>query len=349
MNSHFHILFALRSDYRDNPGGDTIQMETWCSSLRKCGYQITLSCDCKDESVWEQCNLVFIWHLERIHESFPWWKHAKERNIPIVLVPTYWHFGKRFYGYSLWMQLELFIRSLFCDLSIFFHSWSHCRKDMMMKSNLLIVNSIAERDLLIKEGANAARISVIPNVITLDSLTEQPLIWEKRTRVVCVGHFCPRKNQLALIKALKGYPAIRITFIGGARPMHKHYMNQCMKAAAGQHEFLGKISHAETLKIIKLCKYAISASLAETPGIANLEAAVAGCGLILPALAPIQEYFYGCSVHYIEPRNIDPAALERMLSVPPDSALQQRIKEKYTEVVLPEFWAKQNLEQISSK
>lgn len=129
--------------------------------------------------------------------------------------------------------------------------------------------------------------------------------------------------------------------------MHKRYMNQCINAAAGQHEFLGKLSHEEALQVIKTSKYAVSTSLAETPGIANLEAAIVGCGLILPALAPIQEYFYGCPVHYIEPRNIDPKALERMLSVPPDPALRQRMREKYTEDVLPEFWARQDFARIS--
>lgn len=346
MNKKLHILFALRPDYKENPGGDTIQMETWCSSLQKCGYSITLSCDCGDESILKQCDIIFIWHLERVHESFPWWKRAASKNIPVVLVPTCWHAEKRFFGYSLFKQAELLIRSFFCKPSMLFYSWSHCKKIMLTKSALLIVNSNAERNLLIQEGAKAASLAVVPNVVTQASIAIEPLKWEDRTRVACIGHFCPRKNQLALINALKGL-SIRITFVGGARPMHKRYMNQCINAAAGQHEFLGKLSHEETLQVIKTCKYAVSTSLAETPGIANLEAAIVGCGLILPALAPIQEYFYGCPVHYIEPRNIDPKALERMLSVPPDPVLRQRMREKYTEDVLPEFWARQDLARIS--
>ena len=334
MNKKLHILFALRPDYKENPGGDTIQMETWCSSLQKCGYTITLSCDCGDESVLKQCDIIFIWHLERVHESFPWWKRATSKNIPVVLVPTCWHGEKRFFGYSLLKQAELLIRSFFCK-SILFYSWSHCRKIMLTKSALLIVNSNAERNLLIQEGAKSASLTVIPNVVTQASIAIEPLKWEDRTRVACIGHFCPRKNQLALINALKG-SSIRITFVGGARPMHKRYMNQCINAAAGQHEFLGKLSHEETLQVIKTCKYAVSTSLAETPGIANLEAAIVGCGLILPVLAPIQEYFYGCPVHYIEPCNIDP-----------DPVLRQRMREKYTEDVLPEFWARQDLARIS--
>ena len=346
MNKKLNILFALRPDYKDNPGGDTIQMETWRSSLQKCGYTVTLSCDCREESVWKQCDIVFIWHLERVHESFPWWKRAASQNVPVVLVPTYWHAGKRFFGYSFFKQMELMIRCFFRNPSMLFYSWSRCRRTMLTKSALLIVNSNSERDLLIQEGAKTDSLAVIPNVVELNSIiTEEPLKWEERSRIICVGHFCPRKNQLALIKSLKNHP-IRITFIGGARPMHKRYMDRCIKAAAGKHEFAGKLSHDETLQIIKNSRYAISASLAETPGIANLEAAIAGCGLILPALAPIQEYFYGCPVHYIDPRKIDPAALERMLSVPPAPALQQRVKEKYTEAVLPGLWEKLNLENL---
>ena len=345
MNKQLHILFALRPDYVDNPGGDTIQMEVWRSSLQRCGYEITLSGNCRDESAWEKCDLIFIWHLERIHESFPWWERAKSRNIPVVLVPTYWHAGKRFCGFAFWKQMELVVRSFFCKSPMLFYSWSRCRNAMLTESALLIVNSNAERDLLIQEGARPDSLAVIPNVVTRNSIEEEPLKWEERTRIVCIGHFCPRKNQLALIRALKKHP-VRITFVGGERPMHKRYMNRCIRAAAGQHEFLGKLSHSETLQIIKSSRYAISVSLAETPGIANLEAAAAGCGLILPDLAPIQEYFYGCPVHYIKPDSIDPSVLERIIDTPPHPLLLRRMKERYTESFLPDLWKKMSLENL---
>lgn len=343
-----NILFALRQDCQKNPGGDSIQMEAWRASLSQAGYQVTLSGDPDDGSVWKDCDLVFIWHLERVHESYPWWRRAKKENIPVVLVPTYWHAGRRFPGYSLLKQAELYIRRILSGRFFgrdLFCSWRRCRRRMLTESALLIANSAAEQDLLISEGAAAERTVVVPNVITEEHFTEDLPAWEDRTKIVCVGHFCPRKNQLGLIKALKGRP-VRITFAGGARPMHKRYMERCIKASGGQHEFPGRLSHEETLAVIKESRYVISASLAETPGISNLEAAAAGCGLILPALAPVREYFSGCSVPYVDPCHIDPAIIERAIAVPPDPGLRENIRQKYTSACLPAHWKRLQLENL---
>lgn len=348
MNAPLNILFALRQDYKNNPGGDLVQMDAWRRSLQQAGYKVSVSADMKDEAVWQKCDLVFIWHLERIHDSYLWWKRAKAKGVPIVLVPTYYRTGRRFGGEAVLKQAELLFRAM-QDRSLLKlalgNIWSCCRKEMLINSLLLIANSAAEKELLVSEGGDPGKIAVIPNVISGTVGETAPLPWQERTEIVCIGHFCPRKNQLALIKALKGYP-VCVTFIGGARPMHRRYMQKCIKLSAGQHKFPGRLTHEAALELIRRSKYAVSASLIETPGIANLEAAAAGCGLILPDLAPVKEYFRGCAVNFIDPHSIDGAELVRMLDVPPDPQMLQTVKMKYTEAVLPELWRKLHLEDL---
>lgn len=348
MEIRLNILFALRQDSQTNPGGDFVQMTSWRTALEQAGYAVKLSDAPEDEASWRGCDIVFIWHLERVHDSYCWFKEAKQHNVPVVLVPTYYRCSRRLPGFGLFKQAELIVRSLWKRSTFgkaLFKGWSRCRKEMLSESELLIANSEAERQLLIFEGGDAGKIAVIPNVVAQKYFSLAAVPFEERTQIVCVGHFCPRKNQLALIKALKGLP-LGITFIGGARPMHERYWRRCRKLAGNQHKFTGCLSQDETVEILKKSKYAVSVSSVETPGIANLEAAASGCGLILPDVPPVREYFVGSTVHYIDPEHIDPEQLLRMLQTEPDARLPEMMKAKYSEAVLPGLWKNLQLERL---
>ena len=128
--------------------------------------------------------------------------------------------------------------------------------------------------------------------------------------------------------------------------MHKLYWKRCIKLSKGQHSFLGNLSHSKTLAILKNSECAISVSLSETPGIANLEAAAAGCNMILPALAPIKEYFPEDCIHYIDPCNIDAAMLASMVKESPKPFLSQFIRKEYSENYLLNFWKNVSLENL---
>lgn len=349
---NLNIVFCLRRDWKENPGGDTIQMETWLTVLNSLGNHIKIfTVPVKPEEL-QAAHVVFIWHLERLHESFQPWQIAKQLKLPIILVSTYWHGGKRFIGFGLLKQCELLYRivrdkDISCTCKVLLGLWSRCRKQILTKSSLLIVNSIAERELLISEGAEGNSMIKIPNVIKTNDFRQIKLVpWEQRTLVACVGHFCPRKNQLGLIRALKG-SNISITFVGGFRPMHRRYMNRCMREAGAQHHFLGRLSHIDTLNVLGKSKVSISASLAETPGICNLEAAAAGCVLILPSLTPVKEYFGELSV-YIDPRRINIQTISQAMKQKPSPLIQQNIFDHYTEKNLLHYLKELNIDEVLS-
>ena len=77
----------------------------------------------------------------------------------------------------------------------------------------------------------------------------------------------------------------------------------------------------------RLC---ISTSTSETPGLSNLEAAMMGCNLILPDIAPVKEYF-GDDAIYISPEELDARFLRRAESTCPTEEIRQRILSNYTE------------------
>ncbi len=331
---NLNIIFCLRADFAEKPGGDVIQMQSWIKSLQALGNRVMICSGAVKAAELRGADAVFVWHLERLHESFQPWKVARQLNIPVFLVPTCWDSNPAGMVRSVKEQGKIWARWLYRGQkdtlhSMLFRSWGTCRNALLKHSSLLLVNSEAERRMLLDDGAEEARLEVIPNVIDTE-LVESILVtpWEKREGVICVGHFCPRKNQLGLIRALSGRD-IKITFVGSARPMHKKYFRQCVDEAMGQHEFAGALAHRETLELMAQSRLAICCSFVETPGICNLEAAALGCSLVLPDIAPVREYFREMAT-YIRPDGINADRIIATYRTPPPAELKKSIMSNYT-------------------
>lgn len=345
------VLFCLRRDYLRHPGGDTMQMESYARILRQSGNHVRLHSGSVAPSDLEGNDIVFVWHLERPHDSFQPWHTAIRNGLPVVLLPTCFHANTAGFWRALPEQFKIWYRCLrepsdSASHYMQFRSWRHCRERMLTQSSCLIVNSEAEKTLLLREGANTSRVVVIPNVVDQETLTiQEPAPWNKRQRIICIGHFCPRKNQLGLIRALRGLD-LQITFVGTARPMHQRYLERCRRESAGQHLFTGALSHYDTLKLLAQSRLAISTSFEETPGIANLEAAALGCNLLLPEIVPIREYF-GARSMYLDPSRIDAARIREAVHLPPSPELRTHILSHYTEKNLHRFFQTLEIEEMA--
>ena len=329
------IVFCLRHDFEKHSGGDVVQMRSWEKALLRLGNRVRILSGAVQPADLRDADVVFIWHLDRLHESFQPWNVARQMNRPVVLAPTCWYNRTPGRYRAVVEQLKIWGRWLRFDndpavRSMLFRSWRAGRDLMLRQSSLLLVNSAAEKALLRQDGAEEARLRIIPNIVETAELAGiSRLPWNERDGIVCVGHFCPRKNQLGLIRAVKG-TALKITFVGTARPMHQRYWRRCLADAGGQHEFTGELSHPEVLALLARSRVIICSSFSETPGIGNLEAAALGCSLVLPDLAPIREYFNGSGI-YIDPEKIDPEKIVTAFHTEPSPEMADRILNNYTE------------------
>ncbi len=347
-----NILFCLRRDFAENPGGDTVQMQSWAKALRALGNRVRIHSGAVKDDGLRGVDAIFVWHLERLHESFQPWTAAKRLRIPTILVPTYWRqpSGSGL-GRSLGEQMKLWCRRMYHGRDaalqpMLFRSWLASRTVLLKHSSLLVVNSEAERELLLAEGAAAEKLIIVPNVIETDEIDAISLpALPKRQGAICVGHFCPRKNQLGLIRALHG-TGLKITFIGSARPMHKRYFQQCVKQSGGQHEFIAALPHRETLELTARSRVSICASVSETPGICNLEAAALDCVLVLPDIAPVKEYFGNAAI-YIRPDKIEPQKIIAAMQAEPSSAQRESVRENYTRKNIEAIFAQLQLPEAS--
>jgi len=150
--------------------------------------------------------------------------------------------------------------------------------------------------------------------------------------VLYVGRIEPRKNQLGLLKAMRG-SGVPLVFLGDVVPGCDGYWKACCKAADPSAIFLPRLDHDDPLL---RSAYAACGCLAltgwfETPGLAALEAAMTGTPLVLPRGGSAREYF-GDEARYVAPDNLPGIrrAVLDALETPRSDTVAKRIQDTFT-------------------
>lgn len=122
--------------------------------------------------------------------------------------------------------------------------------------------------------------------------------------IVVPGIFAVRKNQLGLVRALRGtqYPLVFMGGIYGAKP-DRLMQAACRRECGERAVFLGHVSNESQLywATLRYARCACLASDCETPAIAMLEAAYAGARPVITKFGGTREY-YGEFGEYFDPR-----------------------------------------------
>jgi glycosyltransferase involved in cell wall biosynthesis len=186
----------------------------------------------------------------------------------------------------------------------------------LMIPDLLLPASRAEAGRLNRfAGIPLSRMRVVRNVVSVDSGDEQvPADLDEAlgdgSRLLCVGSFHREKNQLTLIRALRGLPD-RVVFIGGCYPDDPGYLHECRAEAGGQHWFFPEQRHSVVLSAMRRVRLYVQPSLRETCGLAALEAAALGCRVAITRRGGAREYF-GDYAWYFDPER--PSDIRRTLA-----------------------------------
>ncbi|UCG56528.1 MAG: glycosyltransferase family 4 protein [Phycisphaerales bacterium] len=337
-------LFWLRPDFRMCPGGDTVQAKYTAQALSELGWKVDICSDPDiDPGVYD---IVHLWHLERCHDTWLYFQKAKKSRRRIFLSPIYWPSNQTPLTGFLNKQRRAVKENLkdvmrlgmtgtkghrrFVLASVR-KGWLACREQLLNCVDLLLPNSASEAEILRQERQDDVPIAVIPNVVDTrmcDAVVKVP--WEERSMILCVGHFCPRKNQLTLIKALKN-TNISVVFVGGFRPARRWYYERCRREAAGQHTFMGSCSSQKVLELMGQARVHVLTSTSETPGLVNLEAGLMGCNLVLPPVAPVVDYF-GDLAHYFSTYQVENIrqAIVDATNTRPAQSLESHIRRTFT-------------------
>lgn len=177
--------------------------------------------------------------------------------------------------------------------------------------DVLLPNSWAEGDNAREHFRLASHVLVkpIPNAIELPSFNIDELSKPKcipfDEYIVCPAAFASRKNQIGLIKAMQDCD-VPIVFMGNPLASARKYWLECKRLATSRMIFIEHQNSTESVywAVLRHSRCACLASDCETPGIALLEAAVAGARPVVTQHGGTPEY-YGFCAEYLDPTSAE--------------------------------------------
>ena len=282
------VVFQARPDFMKNPAGDTVQMVSTGQELQKLGVEVHISSDPNiDLSYYD---VVHIFNITRIKESYLFFLNAQKQQKRIVLSPIYWppnaylkREGASPNALAVWKHLQ------------------PMRARLLGESSLLLPNSQIEMDALQQDFLKMAPYQVIPNGFPDSFIGATPQLFQEqfpnipREFILCAARISARKNQhwLAKISHELGIPLILLGPIND----QKYFENVTS---------FSNVTHIGTLQG-ELLASAYSAALAhalpswfETPGLSSIEAGACGTVVISTDQGSPKEYFQDMAL-YVHP------------------------------------------------
>jgi len=177
---------------------------------------------------------------------------------------------------------------------------------------------------------------VVPNGVDTGFSSSDKNIFVKKYNldnfILTVGRIEPRKNQLNLIKAMKGIDK-DLVIIGEAVTGYEWYYEKCRKIAGKNTRFLGKIDHDSDLlkSAYKAASIFVLPGWFETPGLAALEAGISGSKLVATSGGSTKEYFFDKAL-YINPACVNDIRRKIKMALETEKTLdlQKLIVDNYT-------------------
>lgn len=352
------VLMQSRSNFYTLKGGDTVQLLKTKEQLEKLGVEVDISLEWNPDL--SEYDAVHLSNVTRIQETYLQMKNAKKQNKPVVLSTIFWPMEeferngqvgvRKFLNEHLHIdsieRIKAVVRYIkdpesrnIATRNLFTVGYTKMQKYVVSNADLYLPNAELEMKELEKEFAfETDKYVVVPNAIDLtladNALQEEtPEEYEKyRDAIICVGRIETRKNQLALVKALKDTD-YKLVIVGAVSDNQRAYFEEMMTYIDKNPNFyyLPYIDNADLYKLFKVCKVSTLPSWLDTPGLVSLEAAVMGCNLAVSVRGTTKEYF-GEHASYCEPDDLDSIrkAVDEAFARPKDGELAKIIREKYT-------------------
>jgi len=328
------ILFQSRLDLFDKRGGDTVQILETKASLERLGVIVDIDCSLTAEV--SKYDIVHIFNLDWVCETYPQILNAKKSGKKVVLSPIHHsleeferyenenRFGLMRIGNALipnqplreearnLLKGLLYRRKLKPAISQAFMGIRNQQRKSLELSDMVLVQTTLEASDLVKDfGTKHFKWLKIINGIDANRFSRFERREKKGERniILCAGRIEPRKNQLNLISAFKGIQGIsvRLIFVGSLNKHHPTYVKRFLndvKESKGIIEYVGFVDQDKLCSLYSEAKVFASPSWFETTGLVYLEAAVCGVPSIVASGDRAKEYL-GENALYCDPGSVD--------------------------------------------
>ena len=314
------------------PGGGEIQLAETAKALCERGVDAR---PWRDE--FDRFREIDVLHVfGSLREHLPTVLQARCRGVAVAVSPIAW-----FDAASRWQEPGLWVQRAFrcgryalASTTPWMPTW---RKRLYRAANVLLPNSDAEQQQLAKRyNLPAAKFRVVPNAASLCFANGDAELFSNTVGgpgyVLIPGRIEPRKNQLGVIRALKG-TGLRLVILGDVVPGHEEYAAACREAAGADVSFVSRLQHDDPLLASAYagCGCVALLSWFETPGLVALEAGMSGIPLALTSRGSTREYFGGRATYGnpADPLSIR-AAVKAAMSRDRDDQLANHVRENFT-------------------
>jgi len=310
-------------------GGLWIQVQKTMGYLRSRGFEVTTfeASDTISLRSYDLCHVMGA-NIGTFHSV----RELHRKGMPLVVSPVFFSLHSAgFLRSALAMQgfINRFVHGLWTDYGFI--------ADLCRWARVVVPNTQAEARLL--SGGflvEEEKIIVIPNGVDDRFYLARPNAFRERYGlqgfILNVGYFgMARKNTLRLIRTL-GHIDVPAVIIGQAED--PQYFEHCRREAKGNPRILliDALPHDSELlaSAYASCDVFVLPSLFETPGIAALEAALAGAKIVITKYGGTEEYF-GQWAEYIEPRSDESVAsgLRAALERPKTTDLREHVRKNF--------------------
>ena len=307
------ILFCVRHNFYDSPGGAQIQILKTKEYLEKAGIACDLTIT-PDGIDFDQYDIVHLTDLTWVYDLLVYLKKLKDFKGKKVLSTIYWPFDDyasngapllqkmifKLFGINGFEYAKALAKFIMQKEPIYLEglkqSYIQNQINIVNEVDWLLPNSKMELDALNNRlGLDQENFTVVNNAIdtaVFDNILENNKIEKKNDLITFVARIDPRKNQLRFLEAMKETP-YKIRFIGNAAPNSKKYYETLKEEAEkrGNVEFISHITQEEVFKHMMEAKVNVLTSWIETPGLVSLEAGYAGCNIVITDKGSVRDYF----------------------------------------------------------
>lgn len=301
------ICFATYEGVPLAKGGPYIKIMEMKNELEKLGHSVELF------SMWDSVEKIK--HFDIIHlvgSNFSIYGFARNlhfRGIKFIVEPVFYSNHGKFFLKTASVAGAIgkkFIPGLWIDYAFI--------KDICSWSELVVPNTSAEKEI-ISGSFNIPdyKFKIIPNGVSKRFIDPDPSLFINKYGIkdfiLNVGHIGPaRKNVLRLVKALQkiDHPAVIIGKMlnSGETSEIKSVLHSNKNLI-----FIDELPNDSPMlaSAYAACDTFVLPSMFETPGIAALEAALAGAKIVITPYGGTKEYFKEMA-EYVEPRSVDSIA-----------------------------------------
>jgi GT2 family glycosyltransferase/glycosyltransferase involved in cell wall biosynthesis len=320
-------VLLLNTFERRTPGGDMVQVKKTAEYLAQHGCEVDVRyAAAVDPTPYDLVHVVNLWFPQQTLPQVKAIRRAKP-NIPIVLTPIYWDMSEKHWADG--AVPSIFAKSkspadlrtnlaALADGSLVsagrrraeagepnFAGYEHYQRCILELVDHLLPQSELEMENMARTLGLSPPHTVVRNAAEpalFDAATAAPFIEKYGVRdfVLTAGLVENRKNQLLLLHALRGSG---VPVVVSGRNYDRNYLRLCRAAGDPSTIFLEHLTHEELASAMKAARIFALPSWMECASFAEIEAALAGCSLVVSDRTSEREYF-GDAAYYCDPANV---------------------------------------------